>query len=335
MFSWNQEEGLLRIFGRLKSSNLSREEREPIFLKKEGKLAPILAQYAHRKTLHGGTQVMMQFIRSKYWIQGLRLLVKAVPLRCPKCFRHRMKMATQLMASLPTNRTTPAHPFEICGVDYAGPVYLRNKLGRAPTLYKAWISVFVFYVTRAVHLELVSDATAEAFMAALRRMISRRGMIREMYSDNGGNFVKANKEIRKLFEGRVQYEREFGIRWHFNPPAAPHYGGMFEAAVKSMKHHLIRVIGERTITFEEYVTVLCQVEACLNSRPLGALHDDDKEVPALTPAHFLTGRQLLTLPKSGDFIEVPKNRLNRWELAQQDVQNFWERWKREYVLNLS
>lgn len=334
MFSWDNEEKLLRIFGRLKSENLSREEREPIFLKREGKIAPLLARYAHRKTLHGGTQLMMQFLRARYWIHGLRSLVKTIPLRCPRCFRHRMKASEQLMANLPASRTTPAHSFEVCGVDYAGPVLLRNKLGRAPTLYKAWIAVFVCYVTRAVHLELVSDATAEAFIAALRRMVSRRGMIREMHSDNGGNFVKANKEIRKLFDGRVHYEREFGLKWNFTPPSAPHYGGMFEAAVKSMKHHLKRVIEDRTLTFEEYATVLCQVEACLNSRPLGALHDDDNEMPALPPAHFLTGRQILTLPETGNLIDVPKSRLNRWELAQQDVQNFWDRWKNEYVLNL-
>lgn len=224
------------------------------------------------------------------------------------------------------------------GVDYAGPVILKSKLGRNPVLTKAWIAVFVCLATRAVHLELVSDATSNAFIAALKRLIARRGQIQEMISDNGRNFVGANNYLTELFkiqnEHSDNYAREFNLKWRFNPPGAPHHGGIFEAAVKSMKHHLIRVIGTQTLTFEEYATILCQVEACLNSRPIAALNDDATNALVLTPAHFLLGKPLVALPEVEDLTQVPENRLNRWQLTQQMIQHFWKRWKDEYVLTL-
>lgn len=130
------------------------------------------------------------------------------------------------------------------------------------------------------------------------------------------------------------YEKQFQFKWSFNPPSAPHHGGIFEAAVKSMKHHLVREIGSSLFTFEEYGTLLSQVEACLNSRPLGPIHDDHSEDLALTPAHFLIGRALVTLPEEGDFKSIPDNRLERWQRLQKVNQLFWEKWKNSYLLGL-
>lgn len=335
-FKFDEEEKILRVIGRLENANLTKDEINPIYLSPEGKLIKLLIQYAHKRTFHGGTQEMIQFLRSKYWVPGLRRMVRQVPLRCPSCFRQRMKTSTQQMASLPASRVIPAYPFENCGVDYAGPILVRSKYGRKPVLKKAWIAVFVCLVTRAVHLEIVTDATSVAFTAALRRIISRRGMIRKMVSDNGTNFVGAAKNLREIMkrENVESYEREFDLEWSFNPPSAPHHGGIFEAAVKSMKYHLIREIGDHALTEEEVNTLLCQIEACLNSRPLGALHDDNTNDLALTPAHFLVGRPLITLQEEDNLESIKISRLNRWQRIQQIHQGFWKKWKESYLLGL-
>lgn len=159
---------------------------------KHGKLTPLLIRNAHFRTGHGGTQLMLQYLRKRYWITGAGNTIKNVVRQCPTCFKQRMQTSTQLMASLPTNRTTPSRPFAKIGIDYAGPVMIRFSLGRAPKLTKAWIAVFVCLVTRAINLELVRSASTAHFMAALKRMIARRGMVSEIVSDNGTNFVGAN-----------------------------------------------------------------------------------------------------------------------------------------------
>ncbi|XP_031333712.1 uncharacterized protein LOC116163752 isoform X1 [Photinus pyralis] len=152
--------------------------------------------------------------------------------------------------------------------------------------------------TRAIHLEVVSDMTTEAFIAALKRFTARRGRCQHIYSDNGTNFVGASKileQVQPIVQGKdVQEEStSIGTQWHFIPPASPHIGGIWESGVKSLKYHLRRVIGEATLTYEELATLTQQIEACLNSRPLintGEVVDDSM---LLTPAHFLIGKPIL------------------------------------------
>lgn len=328
----------MRIDGRIRSDNLTRDEQFPILLDKNGTLAKLLIRHAHLKIGHAGTQLILQYLRKRYWIIGARRLVKGIISTCPICFRLRMKGSEQLMASLPTIRTTPAKAFLNVGVDYAGPVIIRSNLGRAPRLTKAWIAVFVCLVTRAIHLELVSDATTAAFIAALKRMIARRGRISRIISDNGTNFVGANNYLNMvrttIMESTQNLEQEFGLHWNFTTPAAPHHGGIYEAAVKSTKNHLIRIIGNTTLTFEEYATILSQVEGMVNSRPLMPLNDDPTSLNALTPGHFLVGEALVNIPDDDDFREIPMNRLTRWSHLQKMLQHFWERWKNEYLSTL-
>ncbi|XP_071580460.1 uncharacterized protein [Temnothorax nylanderi] len=177
----------------------------------------------------------------------------------------------------------------------------------------------------AVHLEAVSDYTTEAFLAAFRRFTSRRGLCAEVFPDCDTNFVGTDRVLREVFRAASPDGRRIanaataeGIKWHFNPPAAPHFGGLWEAAVKSTKHHLRRVIGETTLTFEELSTFLAQVEAWLNSRPLQALSDDPDDVSALTPGHFLIGAPLLDVPEPS-LTEKNDNALSRWQHLQKNA----------------
>ncbi|XP_011686429.1 PREDICTED: uncharacterized protein LOC105449126 [Wasmannia auropunctata] len=216
------------------------------------------------------------------------------------------------MSNLPGLRVTPSRPFQHTGVNYAGPILLRCSKGRSQKSIKAFIAVFVCFSIKAVHLEAVTDYTAEAFLAAFRRFVSRRGLCEVMYSDCGTNFIGAEAELRRLFAASGHEAQrictalaEERVQWRFNPPSAPHFGGLWEAAMKSLKHHLRRVIGDSKLTYEEMSTFLSQTEACLNSRPLQPLTDDPEDLTALTPGHFLVGTALLSVPKP-TLVDVPR-----------------------------
>lgn len=301
---------------------------------------------AHWQTGHGGVQDMVSYIRTDFWIPRLRDECNRVIHNCPTCTRLRAEPAAQLMGDLPAIRVRPARPFYHCGVDYAGPYTLRRGPGRPakrgkdgsiPT-EKGYIAVFVCMVTRAVHLEPVTGMTSDAFIAALTRMIARRGFVAHMYSDNGTTFVGADREMREAVElwrqkKILDFVQSKGTEWHFITPAAPFQGGIWEAAVKQMKRHLRPMMGNHTYTFEEMSTTLAEIEAILNSRPLCAMSDDIDDMRALTPAHFLIGEELiLPIPVLRD--KPPHSLRTLHELRTGEMQKFWSRWSNEYLNTL-
>lgn len=157
--------------------------------------------------------------------------------------------------------------------------------------------------------------STDSSIAAFRRFISRRDLCRDLISDNGTNFIGAKKELHELFnivkDNAISlFISKVQINWHFNPPASPHFGGMFEAAVKSIKYHLRRTLGNTSLTFEEMLTVLTQIGALLNSRPLYTASEDD--LNPLTPAHFLIGHSFTSLPDP-DLSHLKLNHLSRWQ----------------------
>ncbi|XP_055308192.1 uncharacterized protein LOC129572273 [Sitodiplosis mosellana] len=180
--------------------------------------------------------------------------------------------------------------------------------------------------------------TAEAFIAALRRFIARRGEIKTINSDNGTNFVAANRLLHELtiiekeeFNDEVANELTTqGIMWKFSPPAAPHFNGLVEAGVKTIKTHLKRALGEQKFTFEELSTLLAQIEAAANSRPLTPMSCDTNDSTILTPAHFLLNSYPVAIANE-NFDEVKLNCLDRWKKVQQTVRQLWHRWQNEYL----
>lgn len=332
------DEGIIRVGGRLRNSVLPFNEKHPVILPKGSNFTRLIISNAHSATLHGGTQVTLSYIRKSYWIVDGRNRVRHYIRNCVTCFRYASRSSTQIMGDLPRSRIVPSRPFLHTGIDYAGPIHIRTSKGRGHKSYKGYIAVFVCFATKAVHLELVTDQTTEAFVTAYRRFTSRRGICSDLYSDQGTNFIGANSQLQQqliiatkgqandLFDTLAAY----GTQWHFNPPAAPHFGGLWESAVKSTKFHLKRVIGESTLTYEEMSSLLCQVEATLNSRPLCPLTADIDDLSVLTPGHFLVGEALHTIPEP-NFIDCAENRLNRWQLVQRMYQHFWDRWSKEYL----
>ncbi|UYV76680.1 hypothetical protein LAZ67_14001722, partial [Cordylochernes scorpioides] len=179
-----------------------------------------------------------------------------------------------------------------------------------------------------------------AFIAALKRFMYHRGKPSDIFSDNGTNFTGANNILREQFDilkaSTIQkFISNERINWHFIPPSAPNFGGIWEAGIKSFKFNLLRCLKSQILTFEELSTLTTQIEACLNSRPICPLSSDSDDFNPLTPGHFLIGKPLTAPPESNDDDDVPINYLDRWSLNKKKNKNvFWERWNREYLNNL-
>lgn len=329
------QQGLLRVGGRLHHAEMDAEAKHPVILPRKSPLTTLIIQDAHKRTLHGGTQLTLGFLRQSFWIMGGRVPVRSLILKCGLCARYRGQRAKQLMGQLPTSRVTRARPFLNSGLDYAGPILLKTWKGRASRKYKGYLAIFVCLATSAVHIEVVTDYTTEAFIAAYKRFTGRRGVCATIQSDCGTNFVGADTALRQRFAESSKELRDLatllandGTEWKFNPPSAPHFGGKWEAAVKSTKFHLKRLLGDTVLTYEELTTVSTQIEAVLNSRPLCPLSDDANDYSALTPGHLLIGEALTIIPEP-NLSSQPTSRLGRWQMLKQMVDHFWRRWSTE------
>ncbi|XP_058449169.1 uncharacterized protein LOC131429138 [Malaya genurostris] len=194
----------------------------------------------------------------------------------------------------------------------------------------------------AVHVELVGDLSSDSFIAALKRFVARRGKPKLIECDNATNFKGASRELEELSKQfnsqQMQYAvsrscAEDGIEFKFIPPRSPNFGGLWEAAVKSLKSHLRATLGNSTLTVDQLTTLLTQIEACLNSRPLTQTSTDPEDLDFLTPGHFLIHRPLTTIVEPS-LENVPLNRLDRWQVVQEFLRRIWKRWSTEYLSGL-
>ncbi|XP_070851478.1 uncharacterized protein [Drosophila suzukii] len=289
----------------------------PSWLRQHSKL---VIQNSHQATLHGGAHLTLAHTRYKFWIPNGRQAV----------FRASPSIGSQLMGDLPVHRVNPPNrPFIATGVDYTGAIEIKAARLRGTSTYKGYIAIFVCLTTKAVHLEAVTGLSSEHFLLAFSRFTGRRGPVQHMYSDNGTNFVGANK----LLASAQQADRDHATcpTWHFTPPFSSNFGGLWEAGVKSVKHHLKRTVGSHKQSYEELATVLIRIEACLNSRPLCPLTADPDDLEALTPAHFLISDTLLApahcRPQNSSFRE-------QFLSHQNLIRQFWTQWSRDWLSHL-
>ncbi|XP_043496423.1 uncharacterized protein LOC122520399 [Polistes fuscatus] len=319
--------GILRVGGRLARSNLPYEQRHPALLPKDHTITNAIIREKHHQIGHGGTQATLNALRESFWPISGRSSVKRVIYKCITCRRLKPATPQYPMSDLPASRLLPNRPFIHTGVDFCGPLFIKERQHRNRGRAKIYVAVFVCFSTKAVHLELVNDLTTEAFLAALRRFMARRGKCSDIYSDNATNFVGAANELEARVSRSLVNE---GIKWHFIPPRSPHFGGLWEAAVKSFKYHLVRIIGETLLSYEALLTYVLEIEAILNSRPITPLSNDPNDLRALTPGHFLIGNSFTSLPED-EYRDIPSGRLSQWQHVQQMRQHFWNRWNKEYL----
>lgn len=202
-------------------------------------------------------------------------------------------------------RVHSVKPFSTTGVDFAGPFSVTAYRARGAKAVKAYICLFVCFAVKAVHLELTFSLSTDAFWlhydASFRDVVIVRCCL---------------ATVALILLGLIEsspstwHSETEKIEWSFNPPSAPHFGGLWEAGVKACKTHLARVVGDHILSVEKFSTVLVQVEAILNSRPLCPLSSDPHDLEVLSPGHFLTTEALVSLP-SPDLTSSRMNRLDR------------------------
>ncbi|XP_068674383.1 uncharacterized protein [Montipora foliosa] len=239
------------------------------------------------------------------------------------------------MADLPKNRISPAPPFTYTGVDYFGPFIIKE--GRKEM--KRYGALFTCLVSRAVHIEVASSLESSSFIQALRRFIARRGPVREIRSDNGTNVVGARNELLQAIEEMDHEEihaklKKKNIDWIFNSPAASHMGGVWERQIKTTRKVLAGLMAEYGHCLDEgsFRTLMCEVEAIINSRPLTTVSGEPNDLEPLTPNHILTTKSTVILPPPGKFQSCDVYIRRWWRRVQYLANLFWSRWKKEYLV---
>ena len=268
------DQEIVRVGGRLQKAKLAFSERHPVFLPRNHKITELIIRSEHIRLMHAGPTLVSASLSRGFRILGGSRVIRDITGKCVICKKIIARPKPQLHGQLLADRVNPGPVFDRIGIDYAGPVMVKYGPIRKPRYTKGYIAAFVCLSTKAVHLELVSDLTTSAFLATLRRFIGGRRVPKIIWSDHGTNFIGAESEMANLLRDERSATSITGfctsqnIEWQFIPERTPHFGGLWEASVKNLKLHLKKVLGEAKLNFEEFNTVLIQVEACLNSSPL-------------------------------------------------------------------
>ncbi|KAK3735155.1 hypothetical protein QZH41_020254, partial [Actinostola sp. cb2023] len=328
-------DSLLRVGGRLQRAPIENDAKHPIILPKKHHVVKLIIDYYHRASAHSGIEYTLSLIRQKYWIIAARSSVRNAVNTCFDCRRRQAPVMQQKMASLPQNRTTPCKPpFTYVGVDCFGPFTVR----RGRTTAKRYGVLFTCLTTRAIHIEVAYSMDTESFINSLRRFVSRRGQPDEIRSDNGGNFVKGEKELRMAIQDWNQtqiheYLLQHNVKWIFNPPAASHHGGVWERCIRTVRKVMKALLKQQVLDDEGLNTLMCEVESIVNGRLITKVSDDPKDLDALTPNHLLLLRAGTATPP-GVFSKDDNYTRRRWRQVQYLSNLFWLRWTKEYLPSL-
>ncbi|CAL1678890.1 unnamed protein product [Lasius platythorax] len=325
---YKDESGLLRTKSLISNRQDTLDFRHPFILDSRHPIVVKLIEYTHRKLGHAHIEIVMNHLREQYWILKGRRAVSSVTRKCITCRRYNAKNIVSSPAVLPENRVREAAVFEITGIDFAGPLFLRDKT-------KAWICLFTCAVYRAIHLELVTFLSIELFLEAFRRFIARRGRPSTVYTDNETNFIEANRYLQEIDWSKIEeYSSAEKIQWIFNPPSAAWWGGWWERLIRSIKELLRKVLRRALLNYEELTTILCDCEAIINSRPITYLAEDPQQLIPLSPALFLQDLRNSEVPDMDIIASTEK--LNRRIKYRQELRDqLRHRFRIEYLGQLS
>ena len=294
----------------------------------------LLIKHYHEQTGHQGKGMTLAKLRSAgYWIVGANRRIASHVYKCVSCRKIRGAPQTQQMASLPTDRVDEAPPFSYCGCDCFGP--FTTKDGRKEN--KRYGLIFTCMSSRAIHLELLNDMTTDSFINGLRCLIAIRGPVRQLRCDRGTNFVGAMSELtNELLKHQPKLEsssKSMKIEFVFNPPHASHMGGVWERQIRTVRNVLKGLLLKHGARFDtsSLRTILYEVMAIVNSRPLGPVTEEN--IP-LTPNALLTMKSEIALPPPGEFSESDVYARKRWRQVQYIANEFWHRWRTEYLSTL-
>ena len=305
----------------------------PIILPRGNWITKLIVNYYHENDHHVASQNQaLAKILQRFWILRGREAIREYENNCFGCKRRKAKIEKQIMAPFVALRLKqPLRAFSRVSIDYGGPFITIQGRGRKRA--KRYLCLFTCLLSRAVHLEMAYNLDTDSFLNAFYRMTSRRGLPQEVMSDNGTNFVGANTELKELISklDKSKIEKSAannGIKWHFNPPLGPHFGGVHETMIKAAKRAIYGILSKADITDEELSTAFTGVEDLINSRPLTYKTADIKDDIPLTPNHFLYG--LAGGQFAPDSVDTEcYNLKKRWRRVQELVKHFWGRWMKE------
>ncbi len=297
------------------AADMDMGRKRPIILPKDSSFTKLLVRTEHEELLHSGVGTVMTSLRTRFWILGLRGLVKRTVRECVVCRKNASKAFSEETAPLPSERVSrsPAIPFLSVGVDYAGPLFIECQSGQR----KVYILLLTCTRIRAIHLELTSSLNTSDFIAAFERFAARRGLPKTVMSDNAKTFKRASEILSS----------RNGIKWKFITERAPWHGGIWERLVRSVKLPLRKALHRRIVGFEELQTLLCRIECVINDRPITYV-ENSSDIEPLCPSHFLLGR----ISRMNELVVRDEENLRAAVAARRDLLlEFWSRWQSEYL----
>jgi hypothetical protein len=329
------ESGLLRVGSRLQEADVPYEYKFPIILPKKGHITHLLIHEAHISVGHMGTNSVLSYLRSKYWVINGRTTVNNVIHKCLKCQRYNARLQTQVMAPLPANRIAMCQPvFNETSLDVFGWFYVK----RGRTREKRYVTLFTCTSTRAVHMEPLFSLDLDSMIECIRRFICRRGQIQVLQSDNATNMHGSNRELTEAIEnwnrsGISDRLLQRGIEWKFLPSRASHMAGVHEVMIRCARSSLRHTLDDQVLGDESFMTLLAEVEYVLNSRPLTAFSNHPDDLRPLCPNDILLPRPGAGLPPDDLPDKVSLKR--RWRQTQQLVNRFWKKFHSTYLSKLT
>ena len=334
------KDGLIRVGGRIQQSTLPFEMKHPVIIPKDHFLTVIMLQHFHESAQHQGKGITSNLVRSHgLWIIGLSSLVSSVIFKCVVCRRVRHTPVGQKMSNLPEERVDPSPPFTHVAVDYFGPFYIKDRRKEL----KRYGVLFTCLSSRAIHIETANSLDTDSFVNALRRILCLRGPMRTLRSDRGTNIVGGINQLSQA-ENEIDDEivRNFLLSnscdYVLNVPDASHQGGVWERQIRSVRSVLNTLLHQQghQLNDEGFRTLMAEACNIVNSRPLTTNDlNDPCSLQPLTPNHLLTLKTNVVLPPPGNFQSADIYSRKLWRRVQHLSNEFWSRWKKEYLLQLN
>ncbi|XP_057369923.1 uncharacterized protein LOC130691034 [Daphnia carinata] len=332
---WDDKARLIRCVGRHQNWLQYNHKPAVILLPEDHFLTKKLVEQTHERLQHTGVNTTMLEIRRSFWIPRLRQTVKKELRRCVRCQRLDARAFNEIPGPLPLDRLQMSNPFEVTGVDFAGPFPLTGPAVNHEE--KGYICLFTCAVTRAVHLELTTGQDTTTFINAIRRFFARREVPKVMYSDNARTFTQAARYLRASYRSERVYNTllDLKVKWRFSPSLAPWWGGFWEIMVQTVKKLIYKTFGNERLSYDVFQTVLTEIENTINLRPLTYVSDDDDE--PLTPKQLISGhRQKQKHPVDEEEREYStRTAITQRELKRRKLLGiWWENFYKEYVADL-
>ena len=334
-------EGVLRVGGRLGVSQVNGEQKHPIILPKGHPFVRALVKYMHTENRHMGVDQLHFLIRERYWILQARQLIRSTVRGCLSCARLTARRRHPKMSALPPGRTTldAKHPcWTFVGVDLTGEIKLKRTGRGLGSPEKGYIVLYTCMSSRAVYLDLITSNTTEDFLMSFKRLCGENGLPQRMFSDQAGYFHRARAELGESFtalnRAMTEASNAYEFSWEMNVQMNPHAAGAWERMIKIVKNALLKVVRDAYLTHIEFLTVLKEVQGLVNDRPLVSMSED--AIDAITPSLLVRGRKMKVFEENfGDCsLKDIQGAQNRWKHRSAVMNQFFRVWSKQYRLSL-